>query len=155
MDLEEQYERLLRYCFGKVKNREQAEDITQEAFLKLWQTTKYKSIDKEIPYLYTIARNLCLDHFKKKKEELLGDDSVLENATDDSVNIEETSVNRAIVEQAMQCLSPEDREIVLLCYVSGLSVTDTGKVLGMSRFAVHRRLKAAKTILKRELEGSV
>ena len=37
MDLEEQYERLLRYCFGKVKNREQAEDITQEAFLKLWQ----------------------------------------------------------------------------------------------------------------------
>ena len=155
MDLEEQYERLLRYCFGKVKNREQAEDITQEAFLKLWQTTSHKSIDKEIPYLYTIARNLCLDHFKKKKEELPDDDSVLENATDDSVNIEETSVNRTIVEQAMQCLSPEDREIVLLCYVSGLSVTDTGKVLGMSRFAVHRRLKAAKTILKRELEGSV
>ena len=55
----------------------------------------------------------------------------------------------------MTHLSPADREIVELRYVSEVSVTDIGKILGLSRFAVHRRLRAAKEILKQEMEGCV
>ena len=74
MDIEEQYEKLLKYCYMKVNSRELAEDITQETFLRFWQTQSYQNMGKEMAYLYSIARNLCLDYFKKKKEDLPGDD---------------------------------------------------------------------------------
>lgn len=153
MDLEEQYERLLKYCYAKVSNRELAEDITQETFLKFWQTKTYQSMGKEMAYLYTIARNLCLDYLKKKKEELPGEDEFFENIPDENAKLEETVLNRILLRKALNHLGAEDREIVLLHFVSELSVTDIGKILGISRFAVHRRLKAAKEILKKEMEG--
>lgn len=60
MDLQEQYSRLLRYCFMRTKDRYLAEDITQETFLRLWQSHSYRDTGREMAYLYTIARNLCI-----------------------------------------------------------------------------------------------
>ncbi len=87
MDLEEQYDRLLKYCYAKVKNRELAEDITQESFLRFFNTKNYGSIERQMPYLYTIARNLCLDHFRKKKEDLPGDEELLDGVADEKENV--------------------------------------------------------------------
>ncbi len=67
MDLEQQYDKLLKYCYAKTKNRELAEDIVQETFLRFWQVKSYRNMGKEMAYLITIARNLCLDAFKRKK----------------------------------------------------------------------------------------
>jgi len=60
MDLQEQYSRLLRYCFMRTKDRYLAEDITQETFLRFWQSHSYRDTGREMAYLYTIARNLCI-----------------------------------------------------------------------------------------------
>ena len=61
MDLKEQYEKLLKYCYMKMKDRNLAEDIVQETFLRFWQSKSYRDTGKEMAYLYTIARNLCMD----------------------------------------------------------------------------------------------
>lgn len=155
MDLEEQYTKLLQYCYARVKDWDLAEDLTQESFLRFWQAKSYQSMGKEMAYLYTIARNLCLDEHKRKKDELAEDDGIFASVADENANVESAVADRILVERAMAHLSPADREIVELRYVSEVSVTDIGKILGLSRFAVHRRLRAAKEILKQEMEGCV
>jgi len=59
LDLKDQYDRILRYCFHKVHNRDTAEDITQETFLRFLEHPQYHNIGKDLQYLYTIAGNLC------------------------------------------------------------------------------------------------
>lgn len=67
MDLKVQYDRLLRYCYMKTKDKLTAEDIVQETFLRFWQSHSYEDTGKEMAYLYTIARNLCMDEFRREK----------------------------------------------------------------------------------------
>lgn len=150
MDLKEQYEKLLRYCYMKTNDRLLAEDIVQEAYLRFWQSHHYEDTGKEMAYLYTIARNLCVDEFRKQK---------LLNIEDFSDLIAygksepEVTITRLTIEKALESLPEELREIVALRYISEISTADIGKIMGMSRFAVHRRLKTGLAILKKELEG--
>ena len=59
---------IFRFCLVRVSNREQALDLTQETFLRLWQSL---SQDKEIAnaraFLFTVAHNLVIDWYRKKK----------------------------------------------------------------------------------------
>lgn len=71
MAIEEQYDKIYRYCFFKVHNRQLAEDITQEAFLRFFSKELNLESSKELPYLYTIARNLCIDEYRKIQTESL------------------------------------------------------------------------------------
>ena len=59
MDLSEQYDKIYRYCYFKVHHCQTAEDITQETFLRYFSKNLSLDSSKELPYLYTIARNLC------------------------------------------------------------------------------------------------
>ena len=59
IDIDEQYDKVYRYCYFRVKNQHLAEDITQETFLRFLESDTYKNQGKSLHYLYTIARNLC------------------------------------------------------------------------------------------------
>ncbi len=67
--LEDQYDKIYRYCYTRVHNRELAEDLTQETFLRFLENPQYNGSGKELQYLYTIAKNLCIDEYRKKKFE--------------------------------------------------------------------------------------
>lgn len=150
MDLKEQYEKLLRYCYMKTKDRFLAEDIVQETFLRFWQSHSYEDTGKEMAYLYTIARHLCVDAFRTKEYVNIEDcEEVLTNKTAE----QDRMLTQIVIEHALKKLPEDMREIVTLRYVSELSVADIGKILGLSRFAVHRRLKSGLALLKAELEG--
>ena len=71
MDLQEQYSRLLRYCFVKTKDRYLAEDIVQESYLRFWQSHSYRDTGREMAYLYTIARNLCIRECRWRADEMI------------------------------------------------------------------------------------
>ena len=66
MDLEELYDKLYRYCYMKTNHPQTAEDLTQEAFLRFLRTRDVSEIKKQTAYLYTIARNLCIDFYRTK-----------------------------------------------------------------------------------------
>lgn len=152
MDLGEQYDKLLRYCYMKVRNRELAEDITQDAFVRFLGSKGYREQGREMAYLYTIARNLCADQYRKKKELLIEDLAPdMQNCFPAEDDPEERLITSLSIEQALDALTPEDREIVVLRYVNELSAAEIGKIMGISRFAVHRRLKAALKKLREEL----
>jgi len=132
LDLEGVYDRLYRYCYYRVKSRETAEDLTQEAFARFWE----KGEGKDLGYLYTIARNLCIDESRKIKSVPLPEDMP-------GPEQEEWMMMKIAVRRALETLPPEDQELLLLRYDSGLKISAIGEMLGLSRFQVYRRLNGA------------
>ena len=152
MDIEQQYDKLLRYCYMKLRDRTLAEDVTQETFIRFFESKDYHSIGKEMAYLYTIARNLCIDYFRKQKEELIEDLPAKIQEMPDSSDKVESIVDQLSIEQALDHLTDDEREAVVLRFSGELSVEDIAKTMGISRFAVRRRISSALEKLRKEME---
>jgi len=152
MDIEQQYDKLLRYCYMKLRDRTLAEDVTQETFIRFFESKDYHSIGKEMAYLYTIARNLCIDYFRKQKEELIEDLPAKIQEMPDSSDKVENIVDQLSIEQALDHLTDDEREAVVLRFSSELSVEDIAKSMDISRFAVRRRISSALEKLRKEME---
>ena len=75
MDYEAQYDKIYRYCYFKLHNQTVAEDVTQETFLRFLESSTYKEQGRELNYLYTIARNLCIDESRKRVFEELPEET--------------------------------------------------------------------------------
>lgn len=72
IDLEAQYDKIYRYCYFRLHDRELSEDITQETFLRYFASYHQTDSVFMLKYLYTIARNLFIDEYRrdgKRKEE--------------------------------------------------------------------------------------
>ncbi|HOC33885.1 MAG: sigma-70 family RNA polymerase sigma factor [Ruminococcus flavefaciens] len=145
MDIEEQYDKIYRFCYLRVRHRETAEDITQETFLRYLEHPQYHSLDKTLQLLYTIAGNLCTDEFRKKTAVGLSDT----DASDD--DIEDSVLSKFSLKQALGRLDSTDREIILLRYINEVPVNVIGKIYNISRFAVNRRIKRILDELHRDL----
>ena len=152
MDIEQQYDKLLRYCYMKLRDRTLAEDITQETFIRFFESKDYHSIGKEMACLYTIARNLCIDYFRKQKEELIEDLPAKIQEMPDSSDKVESIVDQLSIEQALDHLTDDEREAVVLRFSGELSVEDIAKSMDISRFAVRRRISSALEKLRKEME---
>ena len=152
MDIEQQYDKLLRYCYMKLRDRTLAEDITQETFIRFFESKDYHSIGKEMAYLYTIARNLCIDSFRKQKDELIEDLPAKIQEMPESRDKVESIVDRVSIEQALDRLTADEREAVVLRFSGELSVEDIAKSMDISRFAVRRRISSALEKLRKEME---
>lgn len=152
MDIEQQYDKLLRYCYMKLRDRTLAEDITQETFIRFFESKDYHSIGKEMAYLYTIARNLCIDSFRKQKDELIEDLPAKIQEMPESRDKVESIVDRVSIEQALDRLTADEREAVVLRFSGELSVEDIAKSMDISRFAVRRRVLSALEKLRKEME---
>ena len=149
--LKEQYDKIYRYCYFRLGRREAAEDVTQEVFLRFLESGTYRSTGKELQYLYTIARNLCIDHYRQKS--YTEHSPLPEDAMEDPAggNMEERLVDLLAVREALKELSQEDRELVMLRYGNQVPLGVLGNLFGMSRFAVRRRIKAALAQLEKSL----
>ena len=67
LDLSDQYDKIYRYCFFRLRDPDLAEDLTQETFLRFYRQISYEEEGKALAYLYTIARNLCLDAVRRAR----------------------------------------------------------------------------------------
>ncbi len=147
MDIEEQYDKIYHYCYFRLYDKQLAQDITQETFLRFLQRDLYLDNNKELPYLYTIAKNLCVDKFRKKTVESL------ENITEETIyNPIEDWINNLTLKSIISKLPQEEQELIFLRYVNEISITAICKITGFSRFTVYRRLSKALKWLKEELK---
>ena len=129
------YDKIYRFCYLRVSNRETAEDLTQETFLRYLEHPQYHNIDKTLQLLYTIARNLCSDEFRRRKFEELPEDTLADE------NIEDIVLTNFSLKEALDKLSDEDREIILLRYVNEVPLNVIAGIYSVSRFALNRRIK--------------
>ncbi len=147
MDMEELYNKIYHYCYFKLYDKQLAQDITQETFLRFFQQNINLNIKKELPYLYTIAKNLCIDNFRKKNVENL------EDITEETI-YDPTSdwISNLTLKSIISKLPQEEQELIFLRYVNEISITTICKITGFSRFAVYRRLSKIMKWLKDELK---
>ena len=146
MDIKEQYDKIYRYCYFKMYDDQIAQDITQETFLRFCKQGLNLGSDKELPYLYTIAKNLCIDHFRKRTVESL--EEITEEVIDDPT---EDLVSNLTLRMTISKLPEDEQELIFLRYVNEVSITTICKITGLSRFAVYRKLSKSLKWLKEEL----
>ena len=146
MDIEEQYDKIYRYCYFKMYDDQIAQDITQETFLRFCKQGLNLGSDKELPYLYTIAKNLCIDHFRKRTVESLKE--ITEEVIDDPT---EDLISNLTLRMTISKLPEDEQELIFLRYVNEVSITTICKITGLSRFAVYRKLSKSLKWLKEEL----
>lgn len=151
IDYEKQYEKIYRYCYYKLQQKEIAEDITQETFLRYLQNVKYQQTDQPLKIMYTIARNLCIDERRRKKAGYLeeGKDVPYEIK---GRNMEEELLTSILLKTAMEKLKEEERDILFLRIVNEEPLSVIGKLFHISRYAVYRRCEHALQILRKEME---
>ena len=146
MDIEEQYDKIYRYCYFKLYDDQMAQDITQETFLRFCKQGLNLGSDKELPYLYTIAKNLCIDHFRQRTVESLGE--ITEEMIDDPT---EDWISNLTLRMTISTLPEDEQELLFLRYVNEISITTICKITGLSRFSVYRKLSKSLKWLKEEL----
>lgn len=145
MDYEAQYDKIYRYCYFKLQNQTVAEDVTQETFLRFLESSTYKEQGRELNYLYTIARNLCIDESRKRVFEELPEETSEEGP-------EAHVLERVVMKQAMEALTPEERELVLLRFVNEVPVKVICELRGCSRFSLNRQIKQVLKKLRDNLQ---
>lgn len=148
MDIKIIYDKIYRYVYFRIGDADKAEDITQEAFLRYLRNTNNIDNKYEIRYLYTIARNLCIDDYRKAKPIYI-DDIVTEMYYGD---FSEKIISEVDIENMISKLDIRYREIIVLRYVNEESMDTISKILKCSRFAAYRKLRKAMLELKRLME---
>ena len=142
--LKEQYDKIYYYCYFKVKNTQLAEDLTQETFLKFFSQSTYISRGKRLAYLYTIAKHLCIDTYRKTITVPLP-----ESSEDMSAKQELAALEAHIsITQALDTLPQDLQEIIFLRFTNDLSMLEISRITGLSRFAIYRKINSALGQLK-------
>ena len=147
--------------FLVVKDKFLAEDIMQETFIKIINKIhdgKYREEGKFLPWAIRIARNLCLDHFRKQQRspELKKIDSydMLDFMSSQQMNAEERIImNERYAELmvALNKLSPEQQDVIILRHFAGLSFKEISGITGCSINTALGRMRYAIINLRREL----
>jgi RNA polymerase sigma factor (sigma-70 family) len=134
-----------------VGSREAAEDLTQEAFLRLWrQAPPGLSAEQGTAWLYRTARNLAVDELRRRRlrdSEELRDSEIAALAGDESEAL--------AVREALARLTPHQRLLVLLRFQAGLSHREIGELLEISEEAARKRVSRARRAFAAAYQGTL
>lgn len=145
LNIDQDYEKIYKYCYFRLHSRDLAEDITQETFLRFFTSDTYRDTGQALQYLYTVARNLCIDEYRRQKNEELPMEILSDVENDWVINMD--------LRAALQRLNDDDRELIVLRYVSEVPITVLCKIYGISRFALYRKLQNITEHLRKYMEG--
>ena len=145
---------VFRFCLMRTSDREQALDLTQETFLRFWnELSKNKNIKNRRAFLFTVARNLVIDSYRKKKS--LSLESVLVEGSEDKheslafdakieINSEADNLKRSI-----NALDDIYRDAVYLRCVEEMKPKEIALVIGQSVNVVSVRISRGLSLLRK------
>jgi len=160
VELGEHYPRIYRYVLSLVRDRAEAEDLTQETFLRAHrQHESLRDPVAAVPWLYSIATRVCLDRLRQRARRAQRE-SPLDPETQSPPDPAPTAQLRVEQDEMSICvqsyvaeLSDSYRAVVLLHDVHGLTCPQIAKLLGDSPGAVKVRLHRARKRLQSALES--
>ncbi len=158
---------LFNFLLRSVQNRSRAEELLQEVFLRVVRSKdRYERTAKLTTWLYTIARNLCVDESRRAKfRRTVSLDAPRRGAEEDSPAMVETVPAdqvatdeaaaapqiRVRVAKAIEGLPDDQREVFLMRQMSGLSFKEIGDIVGAPENTVKSRMRYALEKLRQEL----
>lgn len=132
-----------------------AEDITQEAFVRLWEKHNAFDCERSIKaFLYIITRNACLNFLKRGRRDKMHEDCwlhLLDEAEDPPALFMPSEMIMDKLSEAIESLPPECRRVMQLCYIEGLQNKDIAKKLGVSVHTVKNQKARGLVLLKKRL----
>ncbi|MEG1059694.1 MAG: RNA polymerase sigma factor [Clostridia bacterium] len=149
----ENYDAIYKYCYWKVGNSEDAQDITQEVFLNFVRNINtYSDRGKPRAFLYTIAKNLCINWSKKSKPEYLeSKKDLIDVSASEQIN---QITDKITLKHIIDSLPKEQQEVIVLRYGHDLKINEIATITGKSRFNVRYRINLALLTIKSKLSGS-
>jgi RNA polymerase sigma-70 factor (ECF subfamily) len=143
---QEYYNKVARYAYVRIGDRTEAEDLASEVFLKALDSLKTYQ-ERGLPmqaWIFKIAHNLVVDYLRKvSQRKTVPIDTVEINDDVDPVAAAENNLEIRRVNQAMQSLTEDQREVVRLRFFGGLTSQEVGNVLNKSDGAVREMQRAA------------
>lgn len=150
--------RIYNFAFRFLRNSEAAEDATQEVFVKMLKhANQFHGDAKLSTWLFSITANWCRDYLRKADNKSKESDDVLITLPAPSELAPDRNLERRESEQrvrrALQALTAEQREAILLSRYQGLSYAEIAQIAGCSEGAVKTRVFRAMETLKKTLMG--
>lgn len=154
-------EKIYRYIYFRVTDEQTAEDLTAHVFCKAWENLKrYKPTGAPFgAWLYTIARNAVIDHYRTRKETVSLED-ITSLASDGPAPDEQTELKFEVesLNEALQVLTDEQQQVLLLKFIAGMSTDEIADQLGKRAGAIRalqmRGLQALSRVLGEERVAS-
>ena len=149
-------ERFYRLAYRYVQNRETAEDLVQDAFVRLWENPASWRPDRNSKFttwFYRIVVNLSLDWQKKKRPLPLDEEMPLiderETADEAMIKVQE----QRLLEKEIAALPERQRTALNLCFDEGLSNQEAAETMGVNLKALQSLIMRAKTTLKERMKA--
>ena len=136
-----------RFILKNLRHEEDARDVVQTAFEKMWRNREEVDASKSKSYLFTVAYHQMIDHIRKVKRIQLREDF------NDDTKVQNRPVHnlKKVLEEALNRLSETQRSLVLLKDYEGYSYEEIGKITGLNESQVKVYLHRARMQLKNYL----
>ena len=133
-------ERIYRFVFFRVDDQQTAEDLTSQVFLKAWSNLDRFEFTRTpyIAWLYTIAHNTVIDHYRTRKITTALEDVQL-SQPDDAEAVEnqiDLTVEMQTIKAAMQSLTEDQQQVLHLRFIEGMSNAEIAQQLGKREGAI-------------------
>lgn len=143
---------LYNFALKFLRNEEDAQDIVQDVFEKLWINRKKVDNDKAKSWLFTTAHNGMINFINRSKKSIAMENDALPDLVKAEVNIFESN---EVVQRAVGILPPLQRSIILLRDLEGYSYDEIAATLSLSSSQVKVYLFRARKKIKKQLKGLV
>lgn len=148
-------DRVYRYVFFRVTDQETAEDITSQVFLKAWESVRrYRPQGPFLAWLYTIARNAVIDHYRTRKQNVSLDVAApvasKDEKLDDHVQLQ---FEMSTLQEALQSLTDEQQQVLVMKFIAGFATHEIAREMKKSEGAVRALQMRALQALAKEMEA--
>lgn len=142
--------RLLRTCYLILKDKEEAEDVVQETFIKIFQNIpRFREDSGLYTWIYSIALNISRDRLRKKKVNLsLEDEWLGENHVE---IVAEKNMDREEVREELFAMNILYREVLVLFYFEELSIKEISYLLSEKEGTIKSKLSRGRSLLRKRL----
>lgn len=145
------WRQLYQFVYHRVQNREEAEDVTQEAYSRTLKAhPEAFSVGQFVSYLQTAAVNVIRDQWRRAQTRETASTLVVPDQT--APDAAEEVARRDLVVQALERLSPDYRQVLELRILMGLSTAETAQRMGRTEAAIRTIQYRAIRALKEEIE---
>ncbi len=168
------YKPVFLFILRMIQNRDMAEDLIQETFMRVYNNREsWQPRSKFTSWLYRIARNICIDEKRRYWNRLvhmdsqlgprngngqsntLGDTSILDRVEDTSADAHTLFINKLdeeLIKKAINQLSAEQREVIILNKYQGMSYIEISEILGATPESIKQRTYRAHLKLRQILK---
>lgn len=143
------------YLFRMCRNTADAEDLSQETFIRAWQALpKFRQESSFKTWLFRIATNLCLNRLSRTKRTEPLDETIPARTSDEPQEVWHRKQRAIAVETALAALPPDQRSTVILSVYEDLSYEEICTAMGKSMPSVTSLLYRARNALRRSLHAA-